>query len=121
MIINSNVIENYLKHIIKVGLLTLENTSLYYKIINDKETADTIIGMNAGTPHFMFLQEVLDNQELSKCPKCGHYNDNIECPILRCDVCDHQWKIETLHADEVCLDCTAYKTDNCKQKIKKGY
>jgi len=121
MIIDSLYFDRYLKHLLKLGLAESQNTKLYYDIINEKELAKFMVENGIATSHFKFLYDILDNQELTKCPSCGHYNDNIECPILRCEICDHQWKITTPSTSDVCIECVAFKTSHCKgNKIKDG-
>ena len=116
MIIDDEIFNNYITKLIKVSLEELANTRYYYSIINNRSISDFIYSNNAGTPHFRFLKEVLLNQELAKCPKCGHYNDNIECPIVVCGYCNTEFIIHSDSSEDVCNDCIAYKTKHCDKK-----
>lgn len=116
MIVDDNIFNKHIKHLIAIGLSQIENYKKYYELVNNTELRRFLIESGASTPHFRFLSEVLDNPKLTKCPECGHYNDNIECPIIRCEVCDNEWKIETPSSDEVCGTCIAHQTENCNKK-----
>ena len=120
MIIDDDIFNNHIKHLIKLGLDTAENSKLYYDTLNNHQSAMFIKENELGTPQFNFLIDILDNQELTKCPHCGHFNDNIECPIIRCDVCDHEWYVETPNSDSVCEACVAFKTDKCDKTPNKN-
>jgi hypothetical protein len=119
MNINEMVFKD-LQVLIKVGLETLQNTRKYYDLVNNKETSRFLVENNCSPPHFSFLKEMLDNQEYTVCIKCGHYNANIECPIIRCEYCDTEWKVDSRTSDSVCEDCVAVKTNNCNKKPNKG-
>ncbi len=116
MIIDDSMFNNHLRKLINIGLTQLENYKEYYTILNDDSTRQFLIDNDACPPHFKFLAEVIMNQKLTKCPECGHYNDNIECPIIRCEICDHEWKIDTQTSDKVCEGCIAFQTENCIKK-----
>ena len=74
MIIDDEIFEGPLRKLIQVALISLENSKAYYNLVNDQKVSDFIYEHDAGSAHFNFLKEVLRDQELAKCPKCGHYN-----------------------------------------------
>ena len=115
MHIDDEVIKN-IRNALLAGMISLEDTVHYYNMINDSRTADFLINNECATSHFKFLREVLNNPILSMCPQCGHHNSNIECPIIRCEYCDHEFKINTKNADKVCDECVAFKTKKCNKK-----
>jgi len=115
MVIDDTIL-NDLKKVIKAGLYTLENSELYYNIVNNRETSDFIYDNKIGTPHFNFLKEMLRAQHLTSCPNCGHFNDNVECPIIVCEYCSHHFKVVTPSSESVCDDCIASKTGKCNRE-----
>lgn len=119
MIIDDDVFEKFVKPLISIGLDTVENTKLYYDTLNSYQGSLFIKENGLGTCQFNFLLDILNNQDLTKCPQCGSYNDNIECPIIRCDICDHEWSVKTDHSNEVCNACVAFKTDKCDKTPNK--
>ena len=119
MIIDDEIFNGVLTPLVKTGISYIENTDEFYHLINNREIAAFIYSNNMGSPQFMFLYEMLQQPELSRCPMCGNYNENIECPIIRCENCDHEWKVETLSSDLVCNECTAYKLQTCEKKVNK--
>jgi hypothetical protein len=115
MIIDDSLFNKHIKHLLILGLDALQNTKKYYELVQNREVADFIMQTGGATPHFCFLRSVLDNQEVTKCPACGHYEDNIECPIIRCSICDHEWKIDIPYSNDVCEVCVADITMKCKR------
>ena len=118
MIIEDDIWETYIKQFIQLGIEWLQNTPLYYEAVNNKKVARLLNEHNVKVPHFLFLDYVLTNNKITECPNCGHYNDNVECPIIRCELCDHEWKINTPFNNMVCDNCIAAKTLKCKREVK---
>lgn len=113
MIINDRI-KKIIGDIVGQGLAWLENTEKYYEILHDRETSRFIVENLNPPPHFKFLNYVIDNPRLSKCPECGHCNPNIDCPSVICEYCNTHFIILTKMSKEVCIDCSAYKTKHCK-------
>jgi len=119
MIVDDELMKKYLLKFIKMGIQYAENTEFYYETINNKEVARFLKENNIMVPHMHFLDYILENQKLTKCPKCDHYNSNIECPVIRCELCNHEWIVDTPYNYAICEDCIAYKTGKCNRVIKK--
>jgi hypothetical protein len=102
-----------------IGLISLENMKEFYDVVNDVNLRNFLIENNAASNQLKFLTEVLNEPKLTKCPNCGHYNSNIECPIIRCDYCDHEWPVKTKSSDLVCNECYAFQTQQCNKKPPK--
>lgn len=116
MIIDDRIWEEYICKLIKIGLATVENTGFFYDCLNEKEVRRLIVESKANTGTFGFLHDVLEDPFLARCPVCGHNNENIDCPIIRCEYCDHEWKVQTYHSNAACRECIAHKTGNCNSK-----
>jgi hypothetical protein len=105
--------------ICKAGLINLENTKEFYDIVNNERIRNFLVENNCATSQVLFLKDVLDNPIHTKCPNCGHYNSNIECPIIRCEYCDFEWAIKTEHSDKVCEECISFITHHCDKNPPK--
>lgn len=120
MIIDDKVFLQLIRPVMLAGLDTMENTPEFYEIINSEEKRSFLIENEVATATVKFLDHVLRNQKLTRCPECGHYNDNIECPIIRCEYCDHEWAIEKNDITEaMCNECRAHLTSHCDGKPPK--
>jgi hypothetical protein len=113
-----NIDDDTLKELatlVTVGLIWTEGTSRYTDIVNNTQVRRFIVQNDMATEHFKFLDYVLNNQKVTKCPKCGHFNTNIECPVIVCDYCGDEFIIHGPEAVAVCKDCIAYKTRKCEK------
>ena len=116
MLIEDHIWEKYIVKFVQLGMGYAENSRLYYDAINDINVRKLLLESKATTPHFDFLCEILDNPEYVVCPNCGQHNTNVDCSIIRCEFCDHEWKINTQKGDILCEDCIACKTGRCDKR-----
>lgn len=115
MIIDDEIFNGVVAPLCRAGVGLIENTSEFYHLVNNHEIASFIYTNKLGSAQFNFLYEILQNQELTLCPECGHYNDNIDCPIIRCEKCDFEWEVSTPSAVDVCKACDAFKLGTCEK------
>lgn len=115
MVVDDKLLNNISK-LTRSGLDNLEGTQLYNDMLSDKHLTDFLKSIDGLPPEARFITYIVNNPKLARCPKCSEYNSIIECPIIRCEYCDHEYLVITPHNEAVCKRCVADKVNTCQHK-----